>query len=765
MKKLLAAAFSILLIGSAHAVNFSSYWGSINVNDYTAGACSGAPDDTCSIQAAIDAAYAAQIQTVYIPPRAACYVTSVSLFLDKPNNLRGSRPAYAAGTTYAANDTVTYLGVQWTSIASGNVGHTPSASSTFWRQSVATSSTSAFSLTLQGDIGGEGNHEGWGTRICPTFNNSVALWVGPGRGMGVKSIQVIGPAGTYRGNQNSLGVGIAVSANSSRTVIQGTEVNNYYICYGADTNAASLGDSISWIKPVCDNAYYGWYIASNENDILDIYEPTVSATVAFASNLSRQITITGGNPSATAGVSASFAISGVSAVTGAACASPYGNYYCYTFTATVAAPDAYVGTVYNSYMLATPSFGVVPVQMTNFNAGVGTFQILRNWGAFHFQQQNAITQSDLGTEISALTTIYATERVTVLQGKAFSWIGGHVENPLACTTLLDTYSTFSGDNGVDINRVFFNYDPSLRAYRPQTTPTAANLGRFYCQQSFPFIDASQVTVSKNIIIKNSSLGQSNFAYDPLIIDWVGAAAEDKLEFARNSGTIVNPAVRSVAGLTGATMTGGYTTRYPSSIGAGEWDMSPFKVTAAAAGGGNYQNDWLTGLGTSPYVGCRPAPWAQPRLAVSLLTTLQSIAGVVLGHYPVVDGSTVYSVVDWNSGTLTNTRARSAHKFASYGQNLTTTNVGAGLAWSAKGQSFVVNLDAAGLSYMFNCLGVLLNTSANTHYVINGVFPSLGYITVMNAEQDGTPFLLAGTKTTTYTGTLIGQDAYSWTQYP
>ena len=46
------------------------------------------------------------------------------------------------------------------------------------------------------------------------------------------------------------------------------------------------------------NAYYGFNIAATQNFINDIIEPTLSATVAFNSPTSKNITIVGGNPSA-----------------------------------------------------------------------------------------------------------------------------------------------------------------------------------------------------------------------------------------------------------------------------------------------------------------------------------------------------------------------------------------------------------------------------------------------------------------------------------
>ena len=91
-------------------------------------------------------------------------------------------------------------------------------------------------------------------------------------------------------------------------------------------------------------------------------------------------------------------------------------------------------------MLKTADFGIVPAIMTNWNSGThtGTFQIWQNWGFYYFPSTvNAISVSNLQSEIQAVTTIYAAERVTVLYGGAFDLTGAHIENPEACTTFVD----------------------------------------------------------------------------------------------------------------------------------------------------------------------------------------------------------------------------------------------------------------------------------------------------------------------------------------
>ena len=137
------------------STTFGTYWGSYNAKDYGA-VGNGSTDDTAAIQSCITAAYNAKVQTCYLPPTGHCYKTT--------------GPIYLADPSFSSN--------------------------------ISNPTTFNFSLALVGEDGGA-NLEGFGSRICPNFNNNVALWVGPGQGMHVRGIQIIGPDGTYRGNQNS----------------------------------------------------------------------------------------------------------------------------------------------------------------------------------------------------------------------------------------------------------------------------------------------------------------------------------------------------------------------------------------------------------------------------------------------------------------------------------------------------------------------------------------------------------------------------------
>ena len=116
---------------------------------------------------------------------------------------------------------------------------------------------------------------------------------------------------------------------------------------------------------------------------------------------------------------------------------------------------------------------------------------------------------------------------------------------------------------------------------------------------------------------------------------------------------------------------------------------------------------------------------------------------------------VFRSVDWNSEAITPPSSVGGGIFLrsascpgySWGQNLTDATVGETVTWSYKGQSDKLYLDTKTLGWMFPGLGISLNNgSGAVNYIVTGVYPQLGYISVMNAASNsGTP--LVGTKTT------------------
>ena len=391
----------------------------------------GSHDDTAAIQAAIDYAFAHNLTGVYCP--AGSYKTSGTIYLDPPGNLRSN---------------------------------------------LSNPTNFAFSMSFFGDPAAGGDYRG--CEIQPTFNNSIAFLVGTGQGMRVSDIAVIGRGGGYRGAQPKAGVGIGLSGGnggSSINLVENTYVANFYTLYKTDANGACcLNDFNSFRKVSGDNGYYGIWIAGTQTDINDVVEPRLAATIDIDLEASRQVNVFGGNLSAESGQSNSFGLSNISSFSKVS----DGNGYDYSFTATVASPDQYVGTVYNSYTIVTAHFGVIPLTMTSWSAGtnLGTFQIWSPWVFANYGVNDLTITTDMQAEVAAVTTLYAAERLVVAQGMGIALNGIHIENPSACSSLFIAQAT----NGEGQRRTKLKIRISITT-RAEPSGTA----NIYCQRSFPFI--------------------------------------------------------------------------------------------------------------------------------------------------------------------------------------------------------------------------------------------------------------------------------------
>lgn len=737
----------------------------VNILEYGA-KCDGSTDDTASIQAAIDYAYAQKIETIYVPPTGSACKFVPPLFVDAPANLRGSAAAWSSGTTYASGNTITYLGKPWASLQNSNLNNTPALGSSFWGPTTATPTIFSFSLCLVGERG-QANHEGFGSRLSATSNITTGIWLGTGQQPCIKDIALIGPSGSYRKQQNSAGVGISIAGGSggaSGTRIERTWVENFYTCYQTGSNQDSLAEDNEFDHPRCENGAVGIDFKQTQNDSNQVHNPQLNANIGIQSI--RGVNVYGGEWGGFTAKAAKFGISSVSALSQVNCPTTATANGCYQFTATIASPDAYWASGdYNAFTFRTTSFGIVPATMTAYNSGTGvaTFVTWDGWSQYYFQavSYNAASSSDLQTEMQAVTNVYAAERVTFFAGAGFSSYGLWAQQQDACSTVIAQTIQYGNDTVSHIDRAHFDYDPAFTLLGPTHSPSDHNLATYYCQQAFPFI---QNAINSKLALTNStfSAGQSA-GYDSVLLEIFGPNT-GRIDV-QNTG-LFNPNIRSVGGYQSGSappITGSSKSSYAALGDAVNFDVPPFFAsnnTAVQA-----QNAFVTSsVLSTPYRGFFPAPWTTTRVPSSLLTVWQTVPPGTLGAYPLMNGSTIYSVIDWNSGTLAKLWARSAHKFFSYGANLTTTNV-SGLSLSWKGQSFAVTADANTLSWMFPGLGVKLNNGGgDVDYIVTGVYPGMGYFTVLNAAQDGSPYLLAGTKTTTYNATAIGQASYSITQY-
>jgi hypothetical protein len=709
------------------------------------------------------------VTTIYMtPPLSAGYVVG-DVLTTANTNIGGAGSGFSFTVTQVGGDIVQYQGLAWMAITNNNLNNTPVTILTgnpftapAWQPIVARPTNFAFSLTFSGtgSVGSGQNNRG--CSLKPTFNNTPIFWMGTGSGQAVRNVQINVPSVAWRAGLNPDGVGFAIAGGNGgahNTLIENTEVDNVYACMQTGVNQDSLADSNTFRKNVCNNCYYGVLITKTQNDINHIDDPTFSCTIAIFNGVGPQVLVTGGNLSATTSQHAAFGISGTSAV--AVSTNPHNsNTFIYNFSTTLASPDVYVPFVYNSYEIVTAHFGVIPLVPIKWNAGTNVmqFQILTSWGLHFFGGGNAIGQSDLQNEIQAVTKVYAAERVTVYQGEGITAIGQHIENPTACTTLVENGHGFAGDVGMYLRRIRLNADPGMSAYSPANQPGSDYYqSLYYCAKVFGIIigDATGYGVELQQI-------QWEISSDPVLVDWGTDCGGCSISSVPNNSNFYVTNGYQNAGSPAGMVSGGGIYPFVPATGSGYYGCIHYPTFNTNS------LDFLIrfqGSATGPCQGYFPAPNQTPRILPSQLPT--GALGA-LGSYPLINGGTIYSVVDWNSGALTNLHARSAHSFYSYGQNLTTTNV-TGLSWSYKPGGAWVYVDANTMKYMFNGLGITLNSGSGAGpkpYVVTGVYPGLGYITVQQTSTNSqTNGLEGASNTTVYTGTLITQQAYAWTQYP
>jgi hypothetical protein len=704
----------------------------------------GRTDDTTAIQAAIDYGYANHIQGIVCP--SGSYVTSRTIYLDAPNNLRAN---FASPPLFS------------------------------------------FSLAFVGEDQGIGNGDGFGCTLRPNFNDKVAFLVGPGQHMKVSGIAVIGPSGGYRGNQNVNGVGIGIAGGGGgahHTILENTWVENFYTLYKTDANGACCLSDSNYFNSVSGiNGYIGIDIAGSQSYINKIEEPILAATIAFNNATAKNVTISGGNPSATSGKSAKFGISGVSSLSQAADGG-------FSFTATIASPDAFWCNVYNSFAVVTAHFGVVPLRCTNWNGGTitATLQTTVAWTTANFGRiaLHNSGNSDLTAELQAVTSIYAAERLTIANGMGISLEGTHIENATGCTTLYDMSGFTFGMTAASVKNVLFNYDPALTVYAPSNGPTDVQLALFYCQQTFPLVvkeldDGEFGSLSlENIEFAQSDYISGGTPSAPLLFQLFpangGVSAKNLRSIAPFNLQVYDVNWYSYAEI-GAF---GQIDTVPG--GAGDWDnggayFMPHGISDLGGCSSSHPVACYIAAGhlTTPWHGYRPAQGQIPNLSPDIYALVSGALGS-LGSYPPIDSETIYRSVVLNLGTLTSHFLRSHHEPGwSWGQDLNDTSVGETVTWSYKGQSAMLYLSAKTLSWIFPGLSFQLSggmgdgSAGADHYIVTGVYPQLGYITAIdvtvkasgNPNAVGAP--LPGASTTVYScssSCAIKQAPYRWRSY-
>jgi hypothetical protein len=656
----------------------------------------GVADDTAAIQAAIDFAFANTIPTVYIPHG-----------------------------RYKISNTLNL----------GNMG------------------TGAQTLALIGDPSAQSSESTFASQLWFTVNNIIGVKVGPGQGMMVKDLAIIGPQdGVYRANKPAAGVGVGyVGAGiASRSITERVFVQDFYTAFKTGVTGDGLNDSNTWIKCTVFNCAVGAWIAESQNFINSFYDCNFSATTGILCANGGGAHVFGGNWSAVSGMAARLAVTGITAWT----PTPFGNVHSYTFQATITAPDAFFtgpSGVYSAFVFPTQHFGLVPCTLTAYNSGthVATFAPLQKWVEFTFGVfgggNNITTDTDLVAEVQAGGFVYCSEVATSFNGNNITVIGIHVENDFIPTQLIKSDVTFGSPRPNVMQQVHYNGDPGVEPYSPIHSPAPADLARYYVAHSHPFIDLKKCP----LVISDCYLGIATTA--PVLID-----GTEELTFERMIATHIN--VRPNDGLGGGVM--GF------NILAHKYDRFYFP----SVGGSQWHSDLLP-VGppmNAPYWFFRPAAHVVPTITPSQFATISGVLPPIAttGNrvpYPLVWGGQIHAIGDFSITAQAAYRFVSIHSYYSYGQDLTTTNC-PGLAWSYRGQSGTVQMSPAAMAFMRPGLQIILNDGASDiKYLVTGVYPDLahnltdagsgwGYVTVVGRTS--------GAKASIHTGTLIEQEPFS-----
>jgi hypothetical protein len=717
------AALLSLVLTAAYTGSPQRIPGQVELADFcTYGQLYGNNDATACVQAAIDWAFSKGGTSVHCPENAALN-TSGTIYEDPPGNLRTS---LTSPTKFG-----------WTM--------------KFWSGSgQAASAVNQCTIRPQS--------QGW-----------VVWYIGPGRGVTLDGVAITGynpggAAGHNCGIDNRT-TGVSISRLSSRASVNHVFLSGFYTAIDTGENGDGNGDSSTFFQNAIYSSCYAYQFLQTQAYVNGIYENTVLYTTnGVNAPTGVDVEVVGGNWSYAATLSNAFSISGTSGLT-VTTGGGIGNYY--EVTTKIASPDIYMtnGRVYNAFAIVTAHYGVVPLQLESWNSstGVATFNILLNWSVTMFPGVNITRTTDIQDEIRATTTLYAVELPTVFTGGGVRVQGAHIEDDCGAT-YFRTLWTHSFIQKAVFRDSYLAQIGGLANYRPAYSPTAAHLACYYVGQTFPlfWVNGGDLEID-NVSLNNGTA----WAADPFIIDNFVSGQDTPANFTVSRITAQPQGSAPFNVRTGTAQGGSYKengylpTVMTSALGSGIYDQNYFLSYAT----GNYADGFrgAMGPGSSRMIGFRPDPSVSPCIFDTdivygtLGSGTQTITGTspnLSASSPILFGGQEYQICnDYNypigsDAYVPYRHFRSLHHFYTYGVNLPSN------AWAAKGNSpFLYVADA---SLFFPGLGIVLTTDITNTYVVTGVYPGLGYVTVAEGRENDHN-LIHGAAGVTYTGTLIGQE--------
>jgi hypothetical protein len=617
----------------------------------------------------------------------------------------------------------------------------------------------AYSLALLTPDGTHGNHNGQGAWF-PLTNNFHVIKVGPGQMMMVCNQTVRGTgAALTRGLQDPASAAFSVAAESggcSGFTFAYNHALSVHTMFdiGGFGGGGALADSGYFEFNSGSNLAVGYKFRTSQAYIHTIVHNRVNdCKLLLDASLGHNIAVLGGNWSGVSGKAKLFNIANVSALT----AAQVGNGRYYTFTAEVTNPDADLeagfGKVYDDAYIEDAHWGLIPLTIVGYNASTNiiSLETQQNWSFFYGQETNLKTGSNLEARIQAATTLGAGERLTTFLGTGINQTGTmHMENGAGYTRWIDASAGFqAGLRMSTFENVYFNYDPVNDLTDGDPTAAAVKKKLARCQ---PLIRLANGGVK----IKNIDFSQIGAAPSPFVIETNGAHPFHVESMQRT----VSPIVRCYSG-------GDPWDRDQavgnSGFGDGEWYPTPFLSSANSS-----DNGYRTGGNRTKHWGWLPAMDSSPRLTPAQVTTLTgTLPTFVTGGnvtYPLIAGGVKYSIGTPAGNDSDDISIKSKHRFYSYGQDLTTTNI-TNLAWSFRGRTRKLNLNTEAIARMFPGLCLILShasidAGAPWECVVTAV-DRQGLWVEVSSITGGVAWLLPGVAGTEYTGTSIGQPPYAF----
>jgi hypothetical protein len=722
----------------------------------------------------------------------------------------------APGTSLPAMDLVIYNGLPWVALKAVPAGQAPffgspqnappyleQPGSTYWQFYYASAANAlprgaigivnSFSFTF---IGAPNQFSGtfgtMGTIFLGNSSNAPIGMMGPNNGGTLENVTFcrrycydpvdhgIASGEAEGGGQNPYSVGLSVAGvgpGASRTTIKNCGAQNVYTGLQLGTPGIGLGDSNLIERWVDSNCFISVSVNENQAFINHFRDCNLSGRIGYCSLTGPGALFTGGNCSTSGEQSPgnTYTISGTTTITNV---SGVGLHYMFgavpvvfegnkmTFTTTIAVPDGNITThkwadgrngVYTAFVVPTQNFGYVPclpVPGGAYNASTKalTLFIYPQWLASVIgteADQNAfLANSAFQADLRAATTLYAGTLCFPWQGCVevhSTWI--ETATAPLCINSVQGYG-----NSSEFHQITFNTDLMMTYYGPGTGQGPQALANYYVQHMFPTFKCDGC----DIVLDGCAIGQ------PAIVDThtVDIVGNGRL-IIRNpppTGSFAPMAFRYSIALTGLAQDGATKPGTPFGYTISE--------QAANYPVGAYAKNWMTSGGSALMLGARPANWALPPVPqnkVAALADSQNLATnfpitTATVNYPILYGQTLYQTT-WNyQGTVTsNQLVESSHQLYSYHQPL-AANIGAG--WTAKGQSMALYVNANTMKMMFTGLVVGIPTAGTLdYYMVTGVFPQIGYVTVFNLTQHNGTRWIAGVSSTVYTGTSLPAEPY------